>query len=85
MVPSETVSCARNFAAMVRVRGPVSFSFSLFSNAPLTLLSSLSQLAINFSGPKRVEDEKTRFSSIPVSNPTPDLIFVFVYKKFRFF
>ncbi|KAG2396047.1 Glyoxysomal processing protease [Vigna angularis] len=72
MVPLETVSCARNFAVMVRVRGPVSFSFPIFSNAPpFTLLSPLTQPAINFSGPKRVEDEKTRFSSIPVSNPTP--------------
>jgi len=85
MVPSETVKFARNFAVMVRVRGPVSFSFSLFSNAPRNLLSSFTQLAINFSGPKRVEDEETRFSSIPVSNPTRDLILLLFIRSFVFY
>ncbi|KAG4948482.1 hypothetical protein JHK82_041667 [Glycine max] len=46
---------------------PCEFLF-LSSTTPPTLLSPLTQLAINFSGPKRVKDEKTRFSSILVSN-----------------
>ena len=85
MVLSDAVNFARNFAVMVRVRGPESFSFSLLKRLILYYhLSSLTQLAINFSGPKRVEDEKSRFSSIPVSNPTLNLILFFVSQSLVF-
>lgn len=85
---SDIVDYARNFAVMVRIRGPVSFSVSLSgSGQTQCCIIMVTQLAISvtlLSGPKRDEDEKTRFSSIPVRRPIHYLI-LFVSQSFVFF
>lgn len=85
---SDIVDYARNFAVMVRIRGPVSFSVSLSgSGQTQCCIIMVTQLAISvtlLSGPKRDEDEKTRFSSIPVRRPIHYLI-LFVSQSFFFF
>uniref|UniRef100_A0A0R0FXN2 Glyoxysomal processing protease, glyoxysomal n=2 Tax=Glycine max TaxID=3847 RepID=A0A0R0FXN2_SOYBN len=60
MIPSETVNFARNFAAMVRVRGPVSFSFSLLQRRLLYYHRSLS-LQLTFRDPKGLKMRKHAF------------------------
>ncbi|RDX62263.1 Glyoxysomal processing protease, glyoxysomal, partial [Mucuna pruriens] len=64
MVPSETVNFARNFAVMVRVRGPVSFSFFLSSQTQRTLQSPVTHLAtfpLTFQDPKGLKMRRHAF------------------------
>lgn len=74
---SEIFNFARNFSVMVKIRGPVSLSLRtipIMHNHDHSLT-----LQFPFSGPKRNEDEKTRFSSLPV------IISPFFQSNFRFF
>ena len=83
MIPSETVNFARNFAAMVRVRGPVSFSFSLLQRRLLYYHRSLS-LQLTFRDPKGLKMRKHAFHQYWFLT-TRNLIFVFVSQSFVFY